>query len=69
MSRASRPVVIGVDPHKRVNAVVVVDNEGTVVDRGMFGTNSAGMVELRPFARRFAERTRAVEGCNGGWGG
>jgi transposase len=66
MGRMNRPVVIGVDPHKRVNAVVVVDAAGGVVGRGMFATNSAGMVELKAFAHRFPKRTWAVEGCGGG---
>ena len=58
-------VVIGVDPHQGVNAVVVVDPHGDVLERGTFSTGSAGMRELAAFAGRFSARTWAVEGCNG----
>jgi len=34
MVKVSKAVVIGVDPHKRINAVVVVDAAGEVLDRG-----------------------------------
>ena len=65
MRKISQPVVLGVDPHKRVSAVVVVDDRGDVLDRATFLTSTEGMRELAGFARRFANRTWAVEGCNG----
>lgn len=65
MPRSKRPVVIGVDPHKRVNAVVVVDGSGEVVARGSFSMSTAGMRELMVLARAFPTRMWAVEGCNG----
>ncbi len=65
MRGVSKPVVIGVDPHKRINAVVVVDARGEVLDRGTFPTSTAGLRELGVFARRFKTRTWAIEGCNG----
>ena len=65
MVRVSKAVVIGVDPHKWINAVVVVDTRGEVLDRGTFATSTAGLRQLGTFARRFKARTWAVEGCNG----
>lgn len=65
MVKVSRAVVIGVDPHKWINAVVVVDTRGEVLDRGTFATSTAGLRQLGTFARRFKSRTWAVEGCNG----
>ena len=65
MGKINKPVVIGVDPHKRVNAVVVVNARGEVVDRGTFATSTSGLKELSAFARRFSTRTWAIEGCNG----
>src|SRR5215213_1449716 len=61
----SSPVVIGVDPHKRIDAVVVLDKDGVVQARQAFGHTSAGFRELMKLARRFPERRWAVEGCNG----
>jgi transposase len=65
MVKVSKAVVIGVDPHKRINAVVVVDAHGEVLDRGTFATSTVGLRQLGTFARRFRARTWAVEGCNG----
>src|SRR5665213_3275654 len=62
MVKVSKAVVIGVDPHKRINAVVVVDARGEVLDRGTFDTSTAGLRQLGTFARRFKARTWAVEG-------
>jgi transposase len=58
-------VVIGVDPHKRMNAVVVVDVKGKVLARQQFLNTAAGFRELRAFSRQWRPRTWAVEGCNG----
>ncbi|HVM06820.1 MAG TPA: IS110 family transposase [Acidimicrobiales bacterium] len=58
-------VVIGVDPHKRINAVVVVNAKGKVLGREQFENTSSGFRELRTFANRWRPRTWAVEGCNG----
>lgn len=65
MKRFAGSVVVGVDPHKRINAVVVVDAAGVVLDRGTFANSTAGLRELAVFVRRFPNRTWAVEGCNG----
>lgn len=58
-------VVIGVDPHKRLNAVVVVNARGSVLARRTFENSSSGFRELRSFARQWRPRTWAIEGCNG----
>jgi transposase len=58
-------VKIGVDPHKRINAVVVVDGAGSVLARGTFAQSTAGFAELMVFARRWRRRQWAVEGATG----
>lgn len=58
-------VVIGVDPHKRLNAVVVVNTRGTVLARRTFDNTSSGFRDLRAFSRQWRPRTWAIEGCNG----
>ena len=58
-------VVIGVDPHKRMNAVVVLNCKGTVLARAQFPNTSGGFRELKAFWRQWRLRTWAVEGCNG----
>ena len=57
-------VVIGVDPHNRINVVVVLNAKGKVLGRAV--ANSAdGFRQLRAFSRQCWPRTWAVEGCNG----
>jgi transposase len=58
-------VMIGVDPHKAMNAVVVVNAKGKVLDRKQFSNTTAGFRELRAFSRQWRPRTWAIEGCNG----
>jgi transposase len=58
-------VVIGVDPHKRLNAVVVVNVRGEVLARCQFADSGQGFRELRTFSRQWRPRTWAIEGCNG----
>ncbi len=62
--KASR-VVIGVDPHKRIDAVVVLDQAGAVLARETIEHTSAGFGVLMALGRRFPHRVWAVEGCNG----
>src|SRR6516164_1726920 len=57
-------VVIGVDPHKRINAVCVVDTKGRVLARRTFANSAGGFRELKEFWRHWRERRWAVEGCN-----
>jgi transposase len=58
-------VVIGVDPHKRLNAVVVLNHRGKVLARRQFPNTSDGFRELAAFSHRWRPRTWAIEGCNG----
>ena len=58
-------VVIGVDPHKRINAVVVVNSRAQVLARAQFVNDAQGFRELRRFSRQWRPRTWAIEGCNG----
>ena len=58
-------VVIGVDPHKRIDAVVVLDEAGAVLTRETIEHTSSGFRTLTTLARRFPRRTWAVEGCHG----
>ena len=58
-------VVIGVDPHKRINAVVVLNPKGKVLARQQFDNSAGGFRELKSFWRQWRPRTWAIEGCNG----
>ena len=58
-------VVIGVDPHKRLNAVVVINAKGTVLARRQFDNTAEGFRELKAFWRQWRPRIWAIEGCNG----
>ena len=58
-------VVIGMDPHKRSATIEVMGGDETVLDGGRFGTDVAGYRAMLVFARRFPERTWAIEGCEG----
>lgn len=58
-------VFIGVDPHKRLHAVVAVNDSGRVLARAVFPNTRDGFTELRAFGRRWRQRTWAIEGCNG----
>lgn len=58
-------VIIGVDPHKRLHALVVVNHRGKVLARRQCDNTAEGFRELRAFARQWRTRTWAIEGCNG----
>ena len=58
-------VKIAVDPHKRINAVVVVDATGSVLGRSTFAQSATGFADLMGFARRWPRREWAVEGATG----
>jgi transposase len=58
-------VVIGVDPHKRMNAVCVVNAKGKVLARQQFANSAGGFRELKAFGRQYRPRRWAIEGCNG----
>lgn len=59
-------VVIGVDPHKRMNAVVVLNAKGNVLDRKQFANTTAGFRELRAFSRQWRPRTWGHRGMQRG---
>jgi transposase len=58
-------VVIGMDPHKRSATIEVMDASEAVVDGGRFFTDAAGYRAMLAFAKRFPQRTWAIEGCAG----
>jgi hypothetical protein len=58
-------VVIGMDPHKRSATVEVMGGDEAILDGGRFATDAVGYRAMLAFARRFKERTWAIEGCNG----
>lgn len=65
MSSKPKRVVIGIDPHKRINAVAVVNKAGDLIARDTFANSSDGCRALQRFARRWRARTWAVEGAGG----
>jgi len=65
MARGSGLVTIAVDPHKRLNAVEVIDAASVVLARQEFEHSTVGFRELMSFARRWRHRQWAVEGATG----
>lgn len=65
MARGAGLVTIAVDPHKRLNAVEVIDAGSVVLARQEFVHSTAGFKELMGFARRWRVRQWAVEGATG----
>ncbi|GAA2500762.1 hypothetical protein [Terrabacter carboxydivorans] len=59
------PVVIGMDPHKRSVTIEVMKADETVLGGGRFATDVEGFAAMLADARRWPERTSAVECCNG----
>lgn len=59
-------VLIGVDPHKASNTLVVMDPVSeTVIAKRRFANSVAGYRQLRVFTDQWGERRWAVEGCHG----
>jgi len=58
-------VMIGVDPAKRSHAMVVLDERETQLGALQVGNDSAGYRDMLRLARRWPERTWAVEGAAG----
>lgn len=58
-------VVIGVDPHKASNTLVVIDGDERVLARRRFANDRAGYREMKLFVREFGDRVWAVEGARG----
>ena len=58
-------VLIGIDPHKSVNAAAAIDDQGELVGHETFPANQKGLRALERWAKRFPERRWAVEGAAG----
>lgn len=58
-------VVIGVDPHKASNTLVVIDDRERVLDQDRFANDRAGYRLMKTFARAHPDRVWAVEGARG----
>jgi transposase len=58
-------VMIGVDPHKLSNTMVVIDRDEKVLSRHRFANDRAGYRALKAAARQYPDRTWAVEGAQG----
>jgi transposase len=58
-------VVIGVDPHKRSNTALVLNSNENVLARQRFDNDRDGYRQLKALARRWRDRTWAVEGARG----
>ena len=58
-------VVIGVDPHKASNTLVVLDAHEVVVAQRRFSNDRAGYSEMKAFVRDYRDRVWAVEGARG----
>jgi transposase len=58
-------VVVGMDPHKRSATIEVMAGDESVLGGGRFGTDAVGYRAMLSYARQFAERTWAIEGCQG----
>jgi transposase len=56
-------VVIGLDAHKRTHTVVAVDGTGRKLAERTVATTPAGHLEVLRWARRWRERTWALEDC------
>ena len=58
-------VMIGVDPAKRSHAMVVIDDRENSLAALQVGNDTAGYRDMLRLARRWPERTWAVEGAAG----
>jgi transposase len=58
-------VMIGVDPHKLSNTIVVIDGNERVLAQHRFDNDRVGYQQLKATARRYPQRTWAVEGAQG----
>jgi transposase len=53
------------DPHKRSATIEIIDERGKALCQGRFGTDRDGYKAMLAAGRKFRDRSRAVEGCNG----
>ena len=58
-------VVIGMDLHKRSATIEVMAGDERVLGGGQYGTGTAGYRVMLADARRWPDRTWAIEGCQG----
>lgn len=58
-------VVIGVDPHKASNTLVVIDRDEQVLAQQRFSNDRNGYREMRKFVRDWRDHVWAVEGARG----
>src|SRR5579863_4773837 len=58
-------VIIGMDPHKRSATIEIMTGDEAVVGGGRYGTDAAGYRAMLTEAKRWPERTWAIEGCQG----
>jgi transposase len=58
-------VVIGMDPHKRSATIEVMAGDESILGGGRYGTGTTGYRVMLADARRWPDRTWAVEGCQG----
>jgi transposase len=58
-------VVIGMDPHKRSATIEVMAGDEAILGGGRFATDAGGYKAMLAYGRRFADRTWAIEGCQG----
>ncbi len=58
-------MLIGVDPHKSVNAVAAIDEKGELVAHETFPADRKGLRALERWSKRFPQRRWAVEGAAG----
>jgi transposase len=57
--------VNGVEPHKATNVVAAINEQGELVGQETFSANRKGLRTLERWAKRFPERSWAVEGAGG----
>jgi transposase len=65
MSKASRHVVMAMDPHKRSVTMEVMSGDESVVGTGRFGTDRDGLAALLRYVVAWPQRVWAIEGCSG----
>jgi transposase len=58
-------VVIGMDPHKRLATIEVIDERERVLAKGRYRTDTDGYQQMLAAGREFPDRIWAVEGCAG----
>lgn len=58
-------VRIGVDPHKASHTAVIMNGTGEVLDTRRFASTAQGFAATHRWAKRFPERSWAIEGAGG----